>query len=111
MTWKNDALQHAKDCLPNESCGLVIKVDGKMQYKCCENISSKPELSFVINPLQWAEIEDSGDELIAVVHSHPEGDIKPSDTDLKSCNDLGLDFYICSPTRGDWYNFSPTSTS
>ena len=40
MTWKQDALIHAKEQDPKESCGLLINIKGKEKYFRCKNLST-----------------------------------------------------------------------
>jgi len=51
-TWQEQALHHAKTLLPDESCGLVIDVDGKQEYYPCKNIA----IEFVNKSLKSIEI-------------------------------------------------------
>ena len=36
--WKQDAIEHAKQCDPNESCGIVAFKNNKEKYYPCKNI-------------------------------------------------------------------------
>ena len=96
--WKQDAIEHAKQCDPNESCGIVAFKNNKEKYYPCKNISNECQSeSFVIDPLDWADIEDSVDEIIGIVHSHPQDILEFSETDLYSCKAIDLTFYLVSP--------------
>ena len=37
--WKQDAIDHAKKCEPEESCGVVAIKDSIEKYYPCKNIS------------------------------------------------------------------------
>ena len=37
MNWKEEALAHAKDQDPKESCGLLLNIRGKEKYFPCQN--------------------------------------------------------------------------
>ena len=39
MNWKEEALVHAKDQDPKESCGLLLNIRGKERYYPCRNLS------------------------------------------------------------------------
>ena len=39
MSWKEEALIHAKDQDPKESCGLLLNIRGKERYYPCRNLS------------------------------------------------------------------------
>ncbi len=70
---------HAKDCYPAECCGLIVKIDGKKVYRRCKNIA-KDNDQFYIDPQDVITAENMG-ELIAIVHSHPDGTPNPSEFD------------------------------
>jgi len=106
MNWKDKAAQHAKDCLPEESCGLLAVVKGKEKYFPCKNLATNLCSYFIIDPDDWAFAEDRG-ELIAIIHSHPTGPIFPSKTDKTACEYLGLPWHIYSPEQDDWFYFEP----
>ncbi len=107
MTWKDKAVQHARECLPKESCGLLAIVKGKETYFPCKNLANNQITYFIIDPDDWANAEDSG-ELIGLIHSHPKGSIFPSDNDKAACEYLGLEWHIYSPELNDWYSFKPS---
>ena len=96
--WKQDAIDHAKKCEPEESCGVVAIKDSIEKYYPCENISKELKAeSFVIDPLDYADIEDSVDEIVGIVHSHPQDIVEFSETDKYSCKAIDLTFYLVSP--------------
>ena len=74
---------HAREGLPNEACGLVAFRDGVAErYLPGENTLESP-YRFELRPSDPADffLEDEGYEL-AVFHSHPESDPRPSRTDI-----------------------------
>lgn len=107
MTWTSEAAEHAKRVFPEESCGLLVKIDGEEQYWECKNISPEPEEIFIINPDDWVEAEDISDEIIAVVHSHPKGSADPSELDKESCERFRWPFYIFSVEKDEWHYLEP----
>ena len=50
MTWRDAALQDAKDRDPWESVGLVVVVKGRERYWPCRNMSHNMQDMFVLNP-------------------------------------------------------------
>ena len=107
MTWTSEAAEHAKRVFPEESCGLLVKIDGEEQYWECKNISPEPEEIFIIDPDDWVEAEDVSDEIIAVVHSHPAGSADPSELDKESCERFRWPFYIFSVEKNEWHYLEP----
>jgi len=106
VNWKAQALQHARDELPREACGLLVVINGRHHYRPCRNVSDAPEESFIIDPNDWAAAEDRG-AIIAVVHSHPDGDPTPSDADRRQC-DLGhVPWHIVGPQIDGWSMITP----
>lgn len=100
------ALEHAISECPKEACGLVAIVKGKERYFPCKNLSSDPDQMFVIDPLDYARIEDIG-EIVEVFHSHPSTSALPSEADRVACEASGLPWVICSPLLSTWHAFEP----
>jgi proteasome lid subunit RPN8/RPN11 len=76
---------HAREEAPNEACGLVAFRDGVAErFLPGENVLESP-YRFELRPRDPADffLEDEGYEL-AVFHSHPESEPKPSRTDLEN---------------------------
>jgi proteasome lid subunit RPN8/RPN11 len=74
--------EHAREELPNESCGLVLLEDGvAVEYVRAVNQAASPyRFTLFLDPLRWSEIElDQG-----VVHSHVSAPPRPSRTDVEN---------------------------
>ena len=94
---KKQAIAHAKEQSPNESCGLFLKTEKGYEYFRCENVAHEFKAnSFIINPFDFADGEDKG-EVIGVVHSHPQNVLKFSEEDIESCNAIQIPFYLVGP--------------
>jgi proteasome lid subunit RPN8/RPN11 len=85
------AMEHAAKCAPRESCGLIVVVRGREIYHPCFNLSGERE--FILDPAGYAQAEEIG-EITAVVHSHVNGVVLPSDADKRGCEISGLPWYI-----------------
>jgi proteasome lid subunit RPN8/RPN11 len=72
---------HAEEDAPNECCGLIVLRDGVAErYIRGRNKFASPyRYELEIDPAAWF-LEDEGYEL-AVFHSHPETEPRPSRTD------------------------------
>ena len=108
MTWKDQALAHAKEQDPKESCGLLLNIRGKEKYYPCKNLSTAYYENFIIDPLDYAKAEDSLGEIIAVVHSHPTTQPIASEADKISCEESKLPWYIVNPKTEQWGFCKPT---
>ena len=104
--WKQQALLHAKQTLPNESCGVVINVEGQEEYFPCKNIAVEGANSFTIDPEDWAKAEETG-TVLHICHSHPNGDLRPSEEDLKNCDFIGLSWFILDPQNDEIQELKP----
>jgi proteasome lid subunit RPN8/RPN11 len=74
--------EHARGEAPNEACGVVVLRDGVAErYERGRNTLRSPyRFQLDVDPEVWF-LEDEGYQL-AVFHSHPETEPKPSRTDL-----------------------------
>jgi proteasome lid subunit RPN8/RPN11 len=82
----DELLAHAREEAPNEACGLVGGADGEARtlYRA-RNAEASP-LRYNLDPKDqfriMSEIEDRGEELAAIYHSHTASPAYPSQTDI-----------------------------
>ena len=80
---------HASTAHPEECCGLLGGVDGRiMRGYPIPNISPTPQYKFIMEPRAQlkalSDIEKCRWELVAIYHSHPASNgTEPSETDLR----------------------------
>jgi len=105
MIWKEEAKKYLQKCKPAEGCGLLAEKDGVKFFWPCKNIASglEDEITFALNPVDYAACEDSDAEVLAVIHSHVEGSADPSEADKDNCRIFMLDWYIYSIQDDNWY--------
>ena len=106
-TIKKQILEHAKAEQPKECCGLVCVVKGRRRYLPCRNLAATPDEHFVMDPLDYANAEDQG-EVVAVIHSHPTMNPKPSEADLVACEKTGVPWHIVNPLTEEWGYCEPS---
>lgn len=92
---KQSILTHAESVAHQECCGLILAddMDGLVCYYPCRNVADDPENYFEVDPEDYAEAESLG-EILAVVHSHPNGEARLSIADRYMQDLLGLDFWL-----------------
>ncbi|HEU4943456.1 MAG TPA: M67 family metallopeptidase [Gaiellaceae bacterium] len=82
---RDELLAHAREEAPNEACGLVAFRDGVAErYLPGDNALGSP-YRFELRPRDPADffLEDEG-YVLAVFHSHPQSDPRPSRTDVEN---------------------------
>ena len=107
MSWKQDALVHAKDQDPKESCGLLLEIKGKEKYFPCKNLSTYSQQCFIIDPNDFIKAEESGN-ILAVIHSHPVTPPIASQADKISCENSELPWHIVNPKTEQWGYYEPS---
>ena len=82
-----ELVAHATEDLPNECCGMIAGRDGTaLRVLRAANTESSPFM-YVMDPQEQLrmmdEIDDAGDDLLAVYHSHTRSVAYPSRTDVE----------------------------
>lgn len=90
----------AERVFPEEACGLIVAVGKKAQFVACRNIASEPLTRFQIDPADYARAEDMG-EVLAIWHSHTDGNPNPSDADKAGAEITELPWLISAVVKGD----------
>ncbi|PNK59475.1 C40 family peptidase [Psychrobacter sp. FDAARGOS_221] len=100
MTLEQQIIDHAKQALPNECCGLIVDA----VYIPCDNVADKPIETFRISHDEWQPAD-------VVVHSHPQGQRYLSDADRKAQHKMRCDWWIAVNGSDNWelikYRYSP----
>jgi len=96
----DELVAHARDDAPNECCGMLATSDGRFTaYFRAQNEFASP-LRFRIDAADqiriYNEIESRGEQ-IAIFHSHPKTEGRPSQTDVNLAADWpSAVWVICS---------------
>jgi proteasome lid subunit RPN8/RPN11 len=82
----DELIQHAREDLPNECCGIVASDDGAaVKVFRAANAEASP-VRYSLDPREQyritMEIEEQGWELGAIYHSHTRSEAYPSQTDV-----------------------------
>jgi [CysO sulfur-carrier protein]-S-L-cysteine hydrolase len=80
----DEIVAHAREEAPNECCGLMGGADGRAtSVHRAENLYPSPLRFEVGNPVPLLRaIEEAGEELVAIYHSHTRSAAYPSQTDV-----------------------------
>ena len=86
----DEVMRHARAELPNEACGLLAGslADGRATtFHPARNLEASP-LRYNVHPEDLVRItfaiEDAGQDLVAIFHSHTRSAAVPSATDLRA---------------------------
>jgi proteasome lid subunit RPN8/RPN11 len=82
----DEMVAHAREDLPNECCGMIGGRDGEAtKVVRVENVAASP-LRYEMDPQGQYDalkaIEDAGEDLVAIYHSHTRSAAYPSQTDV-----------------------------
>ena len=102
-----EVVAHAQEVAPFECCGLVVEIDGELQYVRCHNASAEPQERFVIPAEEYADAEDSG-TIVMIAHSHAFKPPTASDADLVGCERSGVPWLIVNHPTGDYNIIKPS---
>ena len=80
-------IDHARGEFPNECCGVLIgRPEVFERVVPITSIPPSPD-SYFMNPEEqieiFTELGKSGESLLGIYHSHPEGPSSPSETDIR----------------------------
>ena len=82
----DELVAHAREDMPNECCGLIAGRDGTaVRVMRAVNTEASPFM-YVMDPREqmrmMEEVEDAGEDLLAIYHSHTRSAAYPSRTDV-----------------------------
>lgn len=83
---RDAVIAHAREAAPNEACGLIAGRDGVPTRAIrCANAHPLPMTRYLIDPREqlriFRDMDEQGEELVAIYHSHPASQPYPSPTD------------------------------
>lgn len=93
-------IAHANETQPSECCGLVIERNGAREYVRCTNVAGDPTNQFVIDPEEYARVEDMG-EIVMIAHSHCYTPPIPSEADKVGIEEHGVPWLIVNYPVGN----------
>ena len=101
----DELIAHAREEVPNEACGLIGGVGDRAQtvYRA-RNAEASP-LRYNLDPKDqfriMSEIEERGEELAAIYHSHTASPAYPSQTDINLATYPDSIYLILSLAEGE----------
>ena len=81
-------IDHARAEAPRECCGFIAG-HGNVATRVlpATNAADQPEVRYTIKETRWVfDIEDAGEELVGIYHSHPRSPAYPSPTDRRQAS-------------------------
>ena len=90
---------------PREACGVLAGKDGLVDVVLPIRNAAASRVRYQMDPKAqlraFAQIEEAGQELLAIFHSHPKGPSVPSPTDIKEAAYAAV-YVIWSPVGRRW---------
>lgn len=83
----DEVIAHARAEAPKECCGVIATRDGAaVAVHRVRNVAANPKSAYHMDPMEQYRVmrgvEDAGDEVGAIYHSHPRTAPEPSLTDV-----------------------------
>jgi proteasome lid subunit RPN8/RPN11 len=101
----HEIVDAARAALPNEAVGLLVgRGDAPERYVAMRNASASPYRYSIDEAEQlaaWTSLDDSGESVIAIVHSHVASPAVPSKTDVELAYFPESLYLICSLANPD----------
>ena len=96
----NQIIAHAREGKPQEVCGILSgRGNRALDLLRGHNIAPNPIKDYVLDPrtlLRQFDLEEQGDEMVAIYHSHPVSTAYPSASDAWSAYYPEAAYIICS---------------
>lgn len=109
---RDELIAHAREGLPNECCGMLGSKDGVATSVYRANNAEASPLRYNLDPQDqfriMTAIEEAGEDLGAIYHSHTQSPAYPSQTDINLASYPDSIYVIVSlaegeePIRGFW---------
>lgn len=82
-----EIIEHCRDGYPYEACGIVSGKRGRAEHvHPMANVAPDPKRRYLLDPREqiavFRDVQDAGQEVVAIFHSHPSTPAYPSDTDI-----------------------------
>ena len=101
-------IAHAQHALPNEACGLLGGKSGHVSTVYPGTNSEHSPTRYLLDPIDqfnaMKTIDQSGEDLIGIFHSHPKGVAIPSEIDITQAYYPKATYVILARhNEKDWY--------
>ena len=90
---RNEIICYSRSNEPQESCGFVVLMGSEKVFIPCENVAEDKGNHYEITSEYYINASEKG-EIVALVHSHPQGEPKLSQSDLQTQLYSQLDFWL-----------------
>lgn len=101
-------LAHALEQYPNEACAVVVEhLDSSIDVIPIKNAHPTPAQDFLISKIEVADAVGEG-KLLALLHSHTNGNNQPSMVDKTVCEAMGVPWGILVLPQQQWVIYSPS---
>lgn len=100
MDYLDKIFEYAEEVYPQECCGVVAERDGEEKFFPIPNIADDPYSEFEFSKPEYLEVILQNN-IRAIVHSHPDGVVEPSNHDIKACNFIKIPYLIVSYPKKD----------